>query len=70
MRVMTAAADSDQRKREAARRALKFVRPGMKLGLGTGTTAEAFVEVLGPRVKGGLKIVASATSKRTIVSPG
>jgi len=52
-------------KRAAALKALDFVQDGMKLGLGTGSTAEAFVEVLAPRVKGGLKIVAAATSKRT-----
>jgi ribose 5-phosphate isomerase A len=52
-------------KRAAALRALDFVESGMKLGLGTGSTAEAFLEVLGPRVKGGLKIVGAATSRRT-----
>jgi ribose 5-phosphate isomerase A len=52
-------------KRAAALRALEFVEDGMKLGLGTGTTAEAFLECLAPRVKGGLKIVAAATSERT-----
>ena len=52
-------------KRAAALKALDFVQDGMKLGLGTGTTAEAFVEVLAPRVKGGLKIMGTATSRRT-----
>jgi ribose 5-phosphate isomerase A len=52
-------------KRAAALRALDFVQDGMKLGLGTGTTAEAFLEVLGPRVAGGLKIMGTATSERT-----
>ena len=52
-------------KRAAALKALDYVKDGMKLGLGTGSTAEAFVEVLAPRVKGGLKIVGAATSKRT-----
>lgn len=52
-------------KRAAALKALDFVEDGMKLGLGTGTTAEAFVEVLAPRVKGGLKIICAATSIRT-----
>ena len=65
MRVMTAAADKDQRKREAARRALNFVKPGMKLGLGTGTTAHEFVEVVGEAVKGGLEIVCVGTSRAT-----
>ncbi|HUO91326.1 MAG TPA: ribose-5-phosphate isomerase RpiA [Rhizomicrobium sp.] len=52
-------------KRAAALKALQFVQDGMKLGLGTGSTAEAFLEVLAPRVKGGLRITAAATSKRT-----
>ena len=48
---MTATADRDQRKREAARRALELVRPGMKLGLGSGTTARQFVDLVGEQVK-------------------
>ena len=52
-------------KRAAALRALDFVEDGMSLGLGSGSTAEAFVELLAPRVQGGLKIVAAATSRRT-----
>ncbi|HEY4114777.1 MAG TPA: ribose-5-phosphate isomerase RpiA, partial [Rhizomicrobium sp.] len=52
-------------KRAAAVRALEFVQDGMKLGLGTGTTAEAFLDVLAPRVKGGLKITCAATSERS-----
>jgi len=52
-------------KRAAAVKALDFVTPGMKLGLGTGSTAEAFLEVLGPRVRGGLKLTCVATSERT-----
>jgi ribose 5-phosphate isomerase A len=52
-------------KRVAAARALDFVQDGMKLGLGTGSTAEAFLEVLAPRVRGGLNITSAATSERT-----
>jgi ribose 5-phosphate isomerase A len=52
-------------KRDAAIKALEFVQPGMKLGLGTGSTAEAFLEVLAPRVKGGLNIISVPTSERT-----
>ena len=37
----------------------------MKLGLGTGTTAEAFLDVLAPQLRGGMKIVGTATSERT-----
>ncbi|HEY5338497.1 MAG TPA: ribose-5-phosphate isomerase RpiA [Rhizomicrobium sp.] len=52
-------------KRDAAIRALDFVSGGMKLGLGTGTTAEAFLDVLAPRVRGGLKLLCVPTSERT-----
>ncbi len=52
-------------KRAAALRALDFVADGMKLGLGTGTTSEAFLDVLAPRVREGLKLSCVATSERT-----
>ncbi len=55
----------DSLKREAAARALEFVQHGMKLGLGTGSTAEAFLELLAPRVRGGLALDCVATSERT-----
>lgn len=57
--------DSATLKREAAIKALEFVADGMKLGLGTGSTAEAFLEVLAPRVRGGLNIIGVPTSERT-----
>jgi ribose 5-phosphate isomerase A len=57
--------DSDRRKQEAARRALEFVKPGMKLGLGTGTTARHFVDLVGERVKAGLEVRCVATSEAT-----
>ncbi|HEY4266038.1 MAG TPA: ribose-5-phosphate isomerase RpiA [Micropepsaceae bacterium] len=52
-------------KREAAARALAFVEDGMKLGLGTGTTAELFLELLAERMRAGLKITGTPTSERT-----
>jgi ribose 5-phosphate isomerase A len=52
-------------KRAAAARALEFVRPGMRLGLGTGSTAKHFVELLGQRVRAGLDVVAVPTSEVT-----
>jgi ribose 5-phosphate isomerase A len=52
-------------KREAARRALDFVRPGMRLGLGTGSTAAHFVDLLAERVKQGLDVVGVPTSEAT-----
>jgi ribose 5-phosphate isomerase A len=57
--------DIDTQKRAAAACALEFVEPGMRLGLGTGSTARHFVELLGARVRGGLRIVAVPTSEAT-----
>jgi ribose 5-phosphate isomerase A len=52
-------------KRIASARAVEFVEPGMRLGLGTGSTARHFVELLGARVRDGLTVVAVATSEAT-----
>jgi ribose 5-phosphate isomerase A len=57
--------DVEAQKRAAAARAIEFVRPGMRLGLGTGSTANHFVELLAARVRGGLDIVAVPTSEAT-----
>ena len=57
--------DSNQQKHAAAARAVEFVRPGMRLGLGTGSTAKHLVDLLGERVRGGLDIVAVPTSEAT-----
>ena len=55
----------DGLKRQAAGRALEFVADGMKLGLGTGSTAKHFVELLGERVRAGLDVVGVPTSEAT-----
>ncbi|WP_213772849.1 ribose-5-phosphate isomerase RpiA [Bradyrhizobium sp. dw_78] len=55
----------DQLKRQAAARALDEVRDGMKLGLGTGSTAKHFVELLGERVRAGLNVIGVPTSEST-----
>jgi ribose 5-phosphate isomerase A len=55
----------DELKRQAAARALEHVQDGMKLGLGTGSTAKHFVELLGERVRAGLKILGVPTSEAT-----
>ncbi|MCK0209823.1 ribose-5-phosphate isomerase RpiA [Starkeya koreensis] len=52
-------------KREAAARALDYVRSGMKLGLGTGSTAKHFVDLLAQRVAQGLEVVGVPTSEAT-----
>ncbi len=57
--------DQDAAKFAAARRVLDFVEDGMRLGLGTGSTASAFVELLGERVASGLDIIGVPTSERT-----
>jgi ribose 5-phosphate isomerase A len=51
----------------AAERALTFVEPGMRLGLGTGSTAAKFVDALGRKVAAGLDVVCVATSEATQV---
>jgi len=55
----------DGLKRQAAARALLSVRDGMKLGLGTGSTAKHFVDLLGERVRAGLKVLGVPTSEAT-----
>src|SRR5476649_3011682 len=57
--------DIEAQKRVAAARAVEFVRPGMRLGLGTGSTAKHFVELVGERVRAGLDVVAVPTSQAT-----
>jgi ribose 5-phosphate isomerase A len=52
-------------KRQAAARALQDVRDGMKLGLGTGSTARHFVDLLGEKVRAGLRVVGVPTSETT-----
>jgi ribose 5-phosphate isomerase A len=62
MELMTA----DGQKQAAAQAALAYVDNGMRLGLGTGSTAEHFVTALGARVKAGLTLRACVpTSERT-----
>ena len=55
----------DEMKRRAAQRAMAFVRPGMKLGLGTGSTARHFVDLIGAAVREGLDVVGVPTSEAT-----
>jgi len=55
----------DNAKRKAAERAAEFVRDGMRLGLGTGSTAAHFVDCVGERVAAGMKLVCVPTSEAT-----
>jgi ribose 5-phosphate isomerase A len=50
-------------KKAAAIEALKFVKPGMNIGLGTGSTANHFIEALAAKVKEGLDIKGVPTSR-------
>jgi ribose 5-phosphate isomerase A len=58
---------ADAAKRAAGLRAVEFVEPGMRLGLGTGSTAEWFLRALGERVRAGdlRGVVGVPTSIRT-----
>lgn len=53
-------------KRRAAARALEYVSDGMRLGLGTGSTARHFVDLLAAKVHDGLNIVGVPTSEQTL----
>ncbi len=57
--------DRDTPKRAAAAQAVAEVKPGMVLGLGSGSTAEIAVELLAERVAAGLAVVGIPTSERT-----
>jgi ribose 5-phosphate isomerase A len=56
---------TDRYKQHAAEHALTLVEDGMTLGLGTGSTAARFVDLLGRRVAEGLKVSCVATSRAT-----
>jgi ribose 5-phosphate isomerase A len=57
---------ADQWKQLAAERAIELVQDGMTLGLGTGSTAARFVDLLGRRIRDeGLKITCVPTSEAT-----
>jgi ribose 5-phosphate isomerase A len=55
----------DELRRMAAAEALGAVEPGMKLGLGTGRTADHFVRLLGAKVRTGFDVIGVPTSERT-----
>jgi ribose 5-phosphate isomerase A len=56
---------SEDLKRKAAEMALADVKSGMRLGLGTGSTAKHFVDLLGQRVAEGLDVICVPTSEVT-----
>ena len=55
----------DDQKKAAAIAALDYVKAGMKIGLGTGSTADHFTRALAAKVKDGLSVECVATSKKT-----
>lgn len=57
-------------KRAAALKALDYVRDGMVVGLGTGSTAKEFIIVLGAKVASGMKLRAVPTSRETAALAG
>jgi ribose 5-phosphate isomerase A len=56
---------NDQEKEAAARASLRFVKHGRVVGLGTGSTAKYFIQLLGEQVKNGLRIRGIPTSDRS-----
>ncbi len=61
----TNATYADVAKEAAAKEAVKLIDDGMRIGIGTGSTAAFFIKHLAKRVQEGLKITAVATSKRS-----
>lgn len=55
----------DEQKRRAGEAALAYIKDGMTVGLGTGSTAEHFIKALGLQVSAGLEIQAVPTSVRS-----
>lgn len=53
---------NDQEKEAAARASLRFIKDGQVVGIGTGTTAAHFIQLLGEQVKNGLSVRGIPTS--------
>tara|TARA_Y100001970_G_scaffold172573_1_gene210914 strand:+ start:2074 stop:2763 length:690 start_codon:yes stop_codon:yes gene_type:complete len=56
---------SVEKKILAAKKAFEYVEDGMKLGLGTGSTADEFTKILSDNVKNGLDVICVPTSENT-----
>lgn len=59
--------DLDQLKKAAALKAVEFVRAGMVVGLGTGSTAKHMIMALGDKVRTGMNLRGVPTSQETAV---
>ncbi|MET3683075.1 ribose 5-phosphate isomerase A [Alkalibacillus flavidus] len=57
--------NQSKQKVHAARKAIEYVEDGMVLGLGTGSTMDVFLDLLGERVQAGLQIKGVPTSVKT-----
>jgi ribose 5-phosphate isomerase A len=53
---------NDQEKEAAARASLRFIKDGQVVGIGTGSTAAHFIQLLGEQVKNGLRVRGIPTS--------
>lgn len=62
--------DLDELKKSAALGAVEFVRDGMVVGLGTGSTAKHMVIALGEKVRAGMKLRGVPTSQATAALAG
>ena len=56
---------NDEEKEAAARASLRFIKDGQVVGLGTGSTAAHFIQLLGEQVKQGLRVRGIPTSVRS-----
>ncbi len=65
MRIHTKLMANDQEKEAAARASLRFIKDGQIVGLGTGSTAAYFIQLLGEQVKKGLRIRGIPSSDRS-----
>ncbi|MGA9658176.1 MAG: ribose-5-phosphate isomerase RpiA [Asticcacaulis sp.] len=55
----------DEQKQQVGRAAVDYVKDGMKVGLGTGSTAAWFVRALAEQVSAGMKLTLASTSVQT-----
>lgn len=56
---------ASEQKVHAAGAALNYISDGMTVGLGSGSTSEIFVRMLGERVRDGLNVIGVPTSEQT-----
>jgi ribose 5-phosphate isomerase A len=62
---MISSDDLDKLKKAAALESVGFVKDGMVVGLGTGSTAKHMIRALGEKVQGGMKLRGVPTSEET-----